>query len=248
MQTIDITTAQNVTIEYELASVRERGMAMFIDILIECFLWLALILLTISSRSGLQSSFWTQFVFSFPFWFTIMYALLCESFLNGQTFGKRSQRIRVVRVDGRPIHLSDLLLRAVLLLVDLLMSVGALGGLLIFTTERRQRLGDMAAGTTVIKLSSERTFTLSDILNIQTLQSHTPQYPQVRSLSEDDMLFIKSVVQRYQLYPNDASNEAVWTLYEHLSNVLDVSLSLKSTESVLNFFKTLIKDYIVLTR
>lgn len=250
MQTIEITTTQNVTIEYELAGLRERFLALLIDILIEFFIWMALIFLTISARGGLDSGFWTAFVFGFPFWFTIIYFFMCEAFLDGQTVGKRSQNIKVVRIDGKPVSLSDLLLRSVLLLMDFLLTFGALGALLILTTERRQRLGDMAAGTTSIKLGTVAgRFRLADILNINTLENYTPQYPEVKKLSEDDMLFVKHVIQRFQKYPNVAQEEAVRALFIHLQKVLELSnLPLQRPQAMVEFFKTLIKDYIVLTR
>lgn len=250
MQTIEITTTQNVTIEYELAGLRERFFALLVDVFIEGFIWIALIFLTISIREGRESEFWTAFVFGFPFWFTIMYSFLCEAFLDGQTVGKRTQNIKVVRIDGKQVSLSDLLLRSVLLLMDFLLTLGALGALLIATTERRQRLGDMAAGTTSIKLgSSTRRFRLEDILNINTLDNYTPQYPEVKKLSEEDMLFVKHVVQRFQKYPNVAQEEAVRALFLHLQKVLDLpNLPLRGTHGMIEFFKILIKDYIVLTR
>ena len=247
MQNIDITTTQNVTIEYELADFSQRFFAALIDRAIMLFLWIGLSLFFYLGI-GVESRFIQQIIMSFPMWFTVLYALSCESCLDGQTLGKRTQKIKVVRVDGHPFSLSDLLLRSLLLLVDFLFTLGGLAALLIFTTDRRQRLGDMAAGTTVIKVGAERRFDLSDILNINTLENYTPQYPQVRQLSEEDMLFIKSVILRYQQYRNLSHEESVVSLYQHLKTVLDVPNDLKRPSVMIDFFKVLIKDYIVLTR
>lgn len=247
MQNIEITTTQNVTIEYELAGLRERFLALLIDQIIMVFLWIGLAIVFISAM-GIESRFMQQMIMAFPLWFTVLYALSCESFLDGQTIGKRTQKIKVVRVDGHNIGLSDLLLRSLLLVMDYLFTLGGLGALLISTTDRRQRLGDMAAGTTVIKIGIQRRFDLTDILNIQTLENYTPQYPQVRQLSEDDMLFIKSVILRYQQYRNLSHEESVIVLFQHLKTVLDISIETKSPMVMIDFFKILIKDYIVLTR
>lgn len=247
MQHIEITTTQNVTIEYELASLRERFFALLIDQVIMVFLWIGMFFVFIAAM-GFDSRFMQQMVMSFPLWFTVLYSLSCEAFLDGQTIGKRSQKISVVRIDGNRVSLSDLLLRALLLVMDYLFTLGALGALLISTTDRRQRLGDMAAGTTVIKIGSTRRFDLNDILNIQTLENYAPQYPQVRQLSEEDMLFIKSVILRYQQYRNGSHEESVKVLFQHLQTVLAVPLELKSSSAMVDFFKVLIKDYIVLTR
>ena len=247
MQHIEITTTQNVTIEYELAGLRERFFALLIDQIIMAFLWIGLFFIFISAL-GFNSRFMQQMVGSFPLWFTVLYSLCCEAFLDGQTIGKRSQKIKVVRVDGNKIGLSDLLLRALLLVMDYLFTLGALGALLISTTERRQRLGDMAAGTTVIKVGTQRRFDLNDILNIHTIENYTPQYPQVRQLTEEDMLFIKSVILRYQQYRNLSHEESVKELFLHLKKVLELPIELKSPSAMIDFFKILIRDYIVLTR
>lgn len=247
MQNIEITTTQNVTIEYELAGLRERFFALLIDQVIMVFLWIGLAFIFISAM-GVESRFMQQMITAFPLWFTVLYALSCESFLDGQTVGKRTQKIKVVRVDGHSIGLSDLLLRSLLLVMDYLFTFGGLGALLISTTNRRQRLGDMAAGTTVIKIGAERRFDLTDILNIQTLENYTPQYPQVRQLSEDDMLFIKSVILRYQQYRNLSHEESVIALFQHIKAVLSIPIETESPMVMIDFFKILIKDYIVLTR
>jgi uncharacterized RDD family membrane protein YckC len=247
MQHIEITTTQNVTIEYELAELRERFFALVIDQIIMAFLWIGLFFVFISAM-GFDSHFMQQMILFFPFWFTVIYTLSCEAFLDGQTVGKRAQKIKVVRIDGNNISFSDLLLRSLFLVMDHLATLGALGALFISTTDRRQRLGDMAAGTTVIKIGTQRRFDLSDILNIQTLGNYTPQYPQVKQLSEDDMLFIKSVILRYQQYRNLSHEESVRELFEHLKKVLDIQIDLRSPTGMIDFFKVLIKDYIVLTR
>ena len=247
MQTIEITTSQNVTIEYELAGLRERFFARLIDSIIIGFIWIALLII-LATTTLIRSELVQQMIGVFPFWFIIIYDLLCDLFLGGQTFGKRTQRTKVVRLDGKPTSMGDYLIRSVLLLVDYPFTVGVIGALLISTSQYHQRLGDMAANVTVIKIGTDRRFSLSDILNINTLDNYTPQYPQVRQLSEDDMLFIKNVILRFQKYRNTAHEEAVDAHYDQLKKVLDVRLDAQYTTEKLDFFKILIKDYIVLTR
>jgi uncharacterized RDD family membrane protein YckC len=247
--TIEITTTQNVTIEYELAELRERFFALLIDTLVMIAFWIGLVFLTLSVIKGTgMGRFWEQILASFPIWYLLVYNFSCETLLNGQTIGKRAQNIKVVRLDGNPVGLSDILLRAVLQLLDYLLTLGALGALLISTTERRQRLGDMAAGTTVVRLAKGSKMSLYDILNIQSLENYTPQYSQVKQLSEEDMLFIKSVIQRYQQHRNGSHEDAVESLFQHLKTVLEIQIDLHSTPAQIDFLKTLIKDYIVLTR
>jgi len=137
-------------------------------------------------------------------------------------------------------------LRALLQLVDCVFSSGVIGALLIKTTPKSQRLGDMAANTTVIKIGNTRfQFSLHDILSIASLDNYQPTFPQVRKLSEQDMIFIKNAISRYQQYPNNAHHNVVEDLVTHLLPILDIETRpLNRVE----FLKTLLRDYIVLTR
>ena len=80
-----------------------------------------------------------------------VYPVLMERFNGGRTVGQMAVGLRVVRVDGGPVGLGGSAARAALLLVDLYASVGGIGGLAIALTRRHQRLGDMVAGTMVIR-------------------------------------------------------------------------------------------------
>jgi uncharacterized RDD family membrane protein YckC len=246
MRSIDITTTQSVTIEYEMASLRERFFALLIDLVIIVFIQIFIIFLLATSLGGNESRAPSTFVsILISGGLMILYSLTCESLLDGQTIGKRALNIKVVRVDGKPVGFSDLMLRSLLILVDFYYSFGIVGTLLISSSENQQRLGDMAAGTTVIKIKSDNLYSLSDILGINTLENYTPRYPQVRQMSEEDMLLIKSSILRYQQYPNGAHEDALRTLVVHVCGVLDVQMP--NTKKV-DFLKTLLKDYIVLTR
>lgn len=88
-------------------------------------------------------------------------------------------------------------------------------------------------------------FRLEDILKINSLADYEPAYPQVRKLSEKDMLLIKSIITRYRLYQNKAHREIVNDLVEKLK--LELSID-EIKGSKIDFLKTLIRDYIVLTR
>ena len=103
----------------------------------------------------------------------------------------------------------------------------------------------MLAHTSVIKMKPGLSFELLDVLRINTRENYEPHYPQVRMLSESDMLLIKSTMERIKKYPNKAHMEALEMLIQRLKNLLDISDVPKDR---LLFLKTLLKDYIVLTR
>ena len=248
METIDIRTTQNVTIEYELAGLRERIIAFFIDAVIfgAIYVIIMLSLITTLQRAIFESGiiFYVIYVI-LPVGGLMAYHLFSEILANGQSWGKKSMGIRVVRLDGQEPGLSDYLLRAVFLVVDALASLGVLGALLISSSAKNQRLGDMTANTTVIRLRHNLHFRLEDILKINSLEDYQPRYPEVRQLSEKDMLLIKNTIARYRAFPNQAHDRVVDELVNRLRSLLDIN---EEPRDRIEFLKTLIRDYIVLTR
>lgn len=245
-QYIEITTTQNVTIEYELATMRERILAWLLDIFVVGFGYLMLYQLAHLIFRSLWDTGWSMFWGVMMFLAYFLYNIFMEILNSGQTLGKMGLSIKVVRLDGKEPEWSDVVLRAMLQMVDSLFCFGIIGILLIKTTPKCQRLGDMAANTTVIKIQQTGwRFRLEDILSISTLNNYQPTYPQVRDLSEQDMIFVKNVLSRYQRYPNQAHEEVVEDLVTHLMPLLNIR---DRPINRLDFLKTLLKDYIVLTR
>lgn len=248
MQSIEIRTTQNVTIEYELATLQQRIFSHIIDIFIVGFIWLALTIIigAVVGSAAQEDDFGALFLYFFlPIWGFIFYQLVSEVLANGQSLGKKAMNIKVVRLDGEEASLSDYLLRAIFHIVDTGMSLGVLAVLLVSSSGKRQRLGDMAANTTVIQMKQSVRFKLDDILKIDTLDKYEPEYPNVRILNEQDMLFIKNTIARYLEYRNPAHIKAIQELVDHLRNILEID---EVPKNKIEFLKTLIRDYIVLTR
>ncbi|MBK7871158.1 MAG: RDD family protein [Saprospiraceae bacterium] len=247
MQTIDIRTTQNVTIEYELASLRERALAFLVDGLIVLAIYYLLLILMIGAfGDSLLGGMLGGFIYGLlPIVGFMAYQFFSEIFANGQSWGKKALGIKVVRVDGAEPGLSDYFLRAIFHMIDSLASLGVLAALLISSSPKNQRLGDMTANTTVIKARTQARFRLEDILKISSIENYQPVYPEVRRLSEQDMLLIKHLIARYRQYPNPAHEQAVDEAVVHLTTLLDIS---DKPKNKIEFLKTLIRDYIVLTR
>ena len=175
----------------------------------------------------------------------IFYQLLSEILADGQSWGKKAMGIKVVRLDGKEPNLSDYLLRSVFHIIDSIMSLGIMAALMISSSNKNQRLGDMTANTTVIRIKFNLRFRLEDILKINTLEDYEPTYPEVRQLSEKDMLLIKTIISRYRKYRNKAHQKVINELVENLVHQLDLP---ETPRDKIAFLKTLIRDYIVLTR
>lgn len=250
MAGIEIRTAQNVIIEYETASLRQRGLAVFMDMLIVTSIYLFAFLAGIAWSSWIPGGMDERTVEIFMILFSpltgfLIYVFLFELLTNGQTPGKKILGIRVVRLDGKELEAIDFLLRAVFHILETLMSGGIIAAVLIGSSSKRQRLGDLAANTTVIRKRPERGLNIRDILRIETVEVYTPKYPEVRHLSEEDMLLVKNVLTRLQQFNNEAHRKALEMTAERLSTKLGIANP--PSDKVL-FLKSLVKDYIVLTR
>ncbi|MFI5151601.1 MAG: RDD family protein, partial [Bacteroidia bacterium] len=173
------------------------------------------------------------------------YSIFSELFLNGRSVGKLALGIRVVKLNGKQATLSDFIIRWMFRLVDIYMSFGTLATILISSTDKSQRIGDIIANTVLINVRPSRSQRLKDLLSIQSLDTYQPQYPDVKYLNEEDMLLVKSVLERKRKYGNEAHLLAEEELVKHLMGILKLN-KLNTDNSV--FLKTLLKDYIVLTR
>lgn len=147
-----IISGQHVRIRHHLAGLAPRAVALLIDLMLIYFYFSGIAILD-------SHIHWERLLNTWAFFFLLVlpalcYIPLCEVFCNGQTLGKRLLHIRTVRLDGAPLGVSDAALRFLLLPIDGFFGMG-LGAVLIALTPRSQRLGDLAAGTTVV---SDRAF------------------------------------------------------------------------------------------
>ena len=123
MEHLQISTTQNVDIEFQLASVGDRLLGHLIDGFIK--LSYALILGVIIFNIVDTPDWWVSLL-SLP---VIFYNLLCDLFLNGQTFGKMIMKMRVVKLDGGELNFGACFIRWIFRLVDFHLTYG-LGALL----------------------------------------------------------------------------------------------------------------------
>jgi uncharacterized RDD family membrane protein YckC len=148
-------TPEQVALEFPLAGVGSRFLALAIDMLLQGAIMTLVILAVGGTWSVLRPSggggFWFAAVGLLAV-FTVFYGYFAgfEAFWHGQTPGKRLVGLRVLSVTGRPIRLDEALIRNVLRVVDQLPGVYAVGIVTMLISSRSQRLGDLAAGTVVV--------------------------------------------------------------------------------------------------
>ena len=243
MKSIEIKTTQNVLLEYELASLRDRILAFILDLV--CIgVGLAIISIVFFSVFGVDGVVGTV-VSILLICFFLFYSLAFEVFNNGQSLGKKVLRIKVIKTNGEKAVFYDYAGRWIFRMIDIYFSRGAIAAMLIASSAKAQRIGDIVSTTTVIKLVPSVNLYLEDILRIQSRENYQPVYSMVKHLSEKDVLLIKSTLDRYKKYNNDAHEEALDQLAARLKQILEIKDAMPSNTA---FLQTIINDYIVLTR
>jgi uncharacterized RDD family membrane protein YckC len=167
-----IETPERVPLHFALASIGNRFLACAIDHTIQALALLLILLasLILSSFSAIQN-----FISSAPKWVgAIMLILLFLTFSSyfaffewlwsGQTPGKRWLKLRVIREDGRPITFWEATVRNLVRFLDMMpYPFYSIGLISVFSTTRDQRIGDMVAGTVVIREREEEAPAFSQV-------------------------------------------------------------------------------------
>jgi uncharacterized RDD family membrane protein YckC len=235
MQTVKISTAQNIDIDYDIASLGDRIVARIIDwgILLAISL---LILLTVLYGFGSQGDTAGIAIAVIIGFMILFYDLICEVFFNGQSIGKQVMKIKVISLDGSQPTLGQYSLRWVFRLVDFFLT-SQIGGLIcIAFTPNKQRIGDLVAGTTLIK-TSPRT-TISHVAFIPAENNYEPVYREVSLLSDRDISLIHEVLINYRKSNN---SNLLFNTAEKIRTVLSIAnRNLMDNEQ---FLQTIINDY-----
>lgn len=161
-EVLTIHTPEYVGFQYVLAGLGSRATAFLLDTAIRFLFLLSIVIviillskeLPILDPSGLLSGLSKNWIIALGVIaygiIDLAYFLLFEALWNGQTPGKRQQRLRVIKTDGAPIGWLGSAIRNILRAVDILAGVYPIGFVVMFLSRTSQRIGDYAAGTVVI--------------------------------------------------------------------------------------------------
>jgi uncharacterized RDD family membrane protein YckC len=150
---LTIATPEGVDLELTLAGVGSRFASALIDYLIQAAIIIALSLVLglgvglSPGSSGFAAALWTVLAFLL----FVGYDITFEVLSSGRTPGKRLNGLRVVREDGGPVTFPISAVRNVLRIIDILPGTYLVGIASILVARRNQRLGDLAAGTLVVR-------------------------------------------------------------------------------------------------
>ena len=228
---VSLSTPESVELEFTLAGIGNRTLALLIDYHI-----LAAVLIVFWILWGMFSlgllSYLNSSVFNYasaPLWLLAIallinffifagYFTFFEVFWQGQTPGKRFTKTRVIRDDGRPIGLSQAALRSLLRPIDDFLFIGVF---FILLGKQEKRLGDWAAGTLVIQEQRgdrKATLMLSD--HAKALAIDLPKMADLSQLLPDDFAVVRTYLQRRRTMDKRARNDLSLNLARQLRTLI----------------------------
>lgn len=258
MALLQVKTSFNIDLQFETSPFHLRLFAWIIDIIIlNVFSYIMSKVLNVSFSSGDSAEFGLKELFLTTPYF--LYHFLCELFLNGQSLGKMLMKIKVVSIDGQSASVSQYLLRWLLRFIDfgivwgvifmlsgstfmgIVLILGSIGSFILFVSSTyNQRIGDFAAGTSVVL--KRMPYKLSDtIFQELDTSSYKVTFPDVMRLSDKDINIVDNIVKQHH---KSTIDKYVETVASKIKSVLNIETEMPDDM----FLETLLRDYNYLSR
>lgn len=254
MNTVEINTAFNVGLNFEYAVFHKRVLAYAIDfgiLLIYLFFMKFFLYTGLNLNEGKNAGF-DILIISLPMLF---YSLITEVLMNGQTVGKKIMHIRVISLEGGEPTLGQFVLRWITKffewpflfayivfsydnIISYIFGTGFLAipvVILVLATKKKQRLGDLAAGTTVVQTKTELSLNDTIFMDVKK-QNYTPSFPEVMKLSDNDINTINTILSQSRKNRN-------YDLCQRVEYKVKDVLQIKTTLYGETFLRKLMEDY-----
>ena len=234
MSKLAINTAQNVNLDYKLIGLGERMVAFLIDGLV-LITYITIIENVIAVSDIFSTDSWTKRgflgLFTLP---ALFYSVIFHILFGGQTIGKMIMKIKVVSVDGSPTEWYNFFVRWMLRLVDIWVFSPSIGILSILLSDKKQRIGDAAAGTVVISVKKKYKITSTILEDID--DDYEPVFHNVTQLSDKDVRIIKEA---FTISKNNNDFKTLTLLKNKICDTLQIETNLYDVQ----FIDTILKDY-----
>jgi uncharacterized RDD family membrane protein YckC len=172
--------------------------------------WIASIAFKVSDVEKISGDLprWAQAVMIISFFLIIAgYFVFFETFWNGQTPGKRLMKLRVIREDGRPITFWEAAARNLIRILDMMPAPGvpfySVGLISVFMNDRDQRVGDLFAGTVVVRERQDEAPAFKEVFNarvsdsaLRRLQKKVPFTGSITDVTESEIEVVENFLRR----------------------------------------------------
>lgn len=255
---LTIQTPEGVAFTIPIASPISRCLALAVDLAVILALtmlisqvvnFLSIAASGIPFLNDILSDFGNGFMIVAQFALAIFYGIITEWLWSGQTLGKRLMKLRVIDERGLSLGLKQVIIRNLFRLLDLLPSnFYLLGGASCLLTKRCQRIGDIAAGTLVIRETKSIAPQFSELMekdeNSFASQPHLESRLRQQVTPEEARIALDAVVRRNELEP-----KARLQLFEELANYFremaefpeEITIGLSDEQYVRNVVETLFR-------
>jgi uncharacterized RDD family membrane protein YckC len=239
---LTIDTPELIDLEYELAGLGSRFMALFVDCLLQGVAILGVVIVLamigIVFNPFKESRTWALSVIVLMFFLMQWgYFAFFEIFWNGQTPGKRQARIRVINETGRRASTYEAVARNLLRAVDSLPGMYLLGSMVMFFSPQNKRLGDYVAGTVVVH---DREPEETDIF-FNTNREDIIEAINYAALSTNDLRLLENFLQRRLDIPIDARRRAAHKLASHFRQKCGVPIGSNTDDE--NLLEVLVRGF-----
>jgi uncharacterized RDD family membrane protein YckC len=232
-------------IDFEAASVFQRIGAYILDtIILSVYLFIAMMSIQFDDLFTDFGTwmFMTLLLVKLPW---ILYQPVMEYITGGQTIGKMVVGIRVLKLNGHRVGFKEVMTRwffrgdflwiSANYYILLLPFMNIIDTFICGLSINNQRIGDSLAGTIVVKSKSTQSYSLNDVLKIQTNENFT----------DEDMIYIKNCIQQLKRHKNKDLEVLISKIATESARLMGLEQAPKEHTK---FLETLLNEYVVLTR
>ncbi|MEV6840783.1 RDD family protein [Streptomyces sp. NPDC051133] len=147
----ELVTGEAVALELRPAKVPSRALAVLLDLVVAMVAYIGVTIVLVASTSSLDDA--AQVALSIASFLLVLVGgpIAVETLSHGRSLGKLAFGLRVVRDDGGPIRFRHALVRGAIGVVEILMTFGVVACIASLVSARGRRLGDVFAGTLVVR-------------------------------------------------------------------------------------------------